>query len=81
MKFFEKLFKGPEVDQAKSSANAKKMRALFNQAVENGDRYRLIWGPLPSDLRLYRGCQPLQLRLCPWQQDQNRQPDRRLERA
>lgn len=44
MKFFEKLFKGPEVDQAKSSANAKKMRALFNQAVENGDRYRLIFG-------------------------------------
>ncbi|MFR2827632.1 MAG: hypothetical protein ACLTCQ_26120 [Enterocloster bolteae] len=28
----------------KSNANAKKMRALFNQAVENGDDYRLIFG-------------------------------------
>ena len=27
-----------------SNANAKKMRALFNQAVENGDDYRLIFG-------------------------------------
>ena len=28
----------------KSGANAKKMRALFNQVVENGDDYRLIFG-------------------------------------
>ena len=42
MGFFSKLFKGPEVDQAKSDANRKKMRLLFNQVVENGDRYQLI---------------------------------------
>lgn len=44
MGFFSKLFKGPEVDQAKSDANGKKMRRLFDQVVENGDRYRLIFG-------------------------------------
>ena len=30
MGFFSKLCKGPEVDKEKSSANAKKMRLLFN---------------------------------------------------
>ena len=44
MGFFSRLFKGPEVDQGKSDANAKKMRALFNQVVENGAAYRLIFG-------------------------------------
>ena len=44
MGIFGKLFKGPEIDMVKSNANAKKMRALFNQAVENGDEYRLIFG-------------------------------------
>ena len=44
MGFFSKLFKGPEVDMEKSNANAKKMRSLFNDAVENGDSYRLIFG-------------------------------------
>ena len=44
MGFFSKLFKGPEIDMEKSNANAKKMRALFNQVVENGDNYRLIFG-------------------------------------
>ena len=44
MGIFGKLFKGPEIDMVKSNANAKKMRALFNQAVENGDDYRLIFG-------------------------------------
>ncbi len=44
MGFFSKLFKGPEVDMEKSNANAKKMRLLFNQVVENGDDYRLIYG-------------------------------------
>ena len=44
MGLFSKLFKGPEVDLEKSNANAKKMRALFNQVVENGDDYRLIFG-------------------------------------
>lgn len=44
MGFFGKLFKGPEVDMEKSAANAKKMRALFDQVVEQGDSYRLIFG-------------------------------------
>ena len=44
MGLFSKLFKGPEVDMEKSSANAAKMRVLFNSAVENGDSYRLIFG-------------------------------------
>ena len=44
MGLFSKLFKGPEIDQAKSDANAKKMRALFDQVVENGANYRLIFG-------------------------------------
>lgn len=44
MGFFSKLFKGPEVDMEKSRANAKKMRELFNDAVEHGDSYRLIFG-------------------------------------
>lgn len=44
MGFFRKLFRGAEVDREKSSANAGKMRALFNQTVEDGDKYRLIFG-------------------------------------
>ena len=44
MGIFGKLFKGPEIDMVKSNANAKKMRALFNQALENVDDYRLIFG-------------------------------------
>lgn len=44
MGFFSKLFKGPEVDMEKSDANARKMRQLFNQVVENGDDYQLIFG-------------------------------------
>lgn len=44
MGFFGKLFRGPEIDMEKSAANGKKMRALFNQVVENGDSYRLIFG-------------------------------------
>ena len=44
MGFFSKLFKGPEPDMEKSNANAAKMRTLFNQAVENGEDYRLIFG-------------------------------------
>ena len=44
MGFFSKLFKGPEVDMEKSDANRKKMRTLFNQVVENGDDYQLIFG-------------------------------------
>lgn len=44
MGFFSKLFKGPEVDQEKSDANAKKMRTLFNQVVADGNDYRLIFG-------------------------------------
>ena len=44
MGLFSKLFQGPEIDQAKSDANRKKMRALFNLVVENGDAYQLIFG-------------------------------------
>ena len=44
MGLFSKLFQGPEIDQAKSDANRKKMWALFNQVVENGDAYQLIFG-------------------------------------
>ena len=44
MGLFGKLFKGPQVDTEKSQANAQKMRILFNQAVEDGDEYRLIFG-------------------------------------
>lgn len=44
MGFFRKLFKGPEIDMEKSDANAQKMRRLFNQVVENGSRYKLIYG-------------------------------------
>ena len=36
MGLFSKLFKGPEPDMEKSAANAKKVRELFNQAVEDG---------------------------------------------
>ena len=43
MGLFSKLFKGPQIDMEKSNANAKKMRALFNHVVENGDGYRLIF--------------------------------------
>lgn len=44
MGLFCKLFKGPEIDMEKSAANARRMRELFNDAVENGDDYRLIYG-------------------------------------
>ena len=44
MGIFSRIFKGPEIDMAKSDANAKKMRALFNQVVADGDRYQLIFG-------------------------------------
>ena len=44
MGLFGNLFKGPQVDMAKSDANRKKMRALFNQVVENGDNYNILFG-------------------------------------
>ena len=44
MGFLSKLFKGPQVDMEKSDANAKKMRVLFNNVVQNGDNYKLISG-------------------------------------
>ena len=44
MGFFGKLFKGPEIDMEKSNANTQKMRTLFDQVVENGGDYRLIFG-------------------------------------
>lgn len=44
MGLFGNLFKGSQVDMEKSNANRKKMRALFNQAVENGDGYKILYG-------------------------------------
>ena len=44
MGLFSKLLKGPQPDMEKSAANEKKVRALFNQVVENGKEYRLIVG-------------------------------------
>ena len=44
MGLFSKMFKGPQVDMEKSNENARKMRVLFNDAVENGDNYRIIFG-------------------------------------
>ena len=44
MGLFNKFFKGPEIDQAKSDANRSKMRACFDQAVENGTEYTLAAG-------------------------------------
>lgn len=44
MGIFKKLFKEPEIDMEKSNANAKKMRTLFNQVVEDSDNYSLIFG-------------------------------------
>lgn len=44
MGFFNKLFKGPETIGKRGDANAEKMRVLFNQVVEGGDDYRLIFG-------------------------------------
>ena len=44
MGIFKKIFKEPEIDMEKSNTNAKKMRTLFNQVVEDGDNYSLIFG-------------------------------------
>ena len=44
MGFFSKLFQGPEVDMEKSNTNRKKMRLLFDQVVEQGGDYQLIFG-------------------------------------
>ena len=44
MGLFGNLFKGSQVDMAKSDANRKKMRVLFNQVVENGDDYKILFG-------------------------------------
>ena len=55
MGLFSKWFKGPEPDMEKSAANAKKVRALFDQAVENGDDYRLIVGYTEDVKRFHYG--------------------------
>ena len=44
MGFFSKLLKGPEPDMEKSRANAAKMRALFDQMVDDGSSYKLLFG-------------------------------------
>ena len=54
MGFFSKLFKGPEIDQEKSAANAARMRELFDAVVPEGvadavirlDEYEDILMPL-----------------------------------
>lgn len=55
MGFFSKLFKGPEPDMEKSNANARKMRELFNQKVENGEDYKLIFGYTEDVIRFNYG--------------------------
>ena len=55
MGFFGKLFKGPEIDQEKSEANTRKMRELFNQVVEDGEAYRLIFGYTEDVRRFHYG--------------------------
>ena len=42
MGLFSKLFKGQEIDMEKSRQNAGKMRALFDQVVENSSSYQII---------------------------------------
>ena len=42
MGLFGKLFKGPEIDMEKNRQNAGKMRALFDQVVENSSSYQII---------------------------------------
>ena len=44
MGIFRKLFQGPQIDMEKSDANRKRMRSLFNEAVENGGEYKLLFG-------------------------------------
>ena len=58
MGLFSKLFKGPEPDMEKSAANAKKVRALFDQAVEHGEEYRLIVGYTEDVLSLIHISEP-----------------------
>lgn len=55
MGLFGKLFKGPEADQAKSDASRSKMRALFDQAVEDGGAYKLAAGYTEDVRRFHYG--------------------------
>ncbi|SCJ51389.1 Uncharacterised protein [uncultured Eubacterium sp.] len=42
MGIFGKIFKGPEIDQGRSEDSKKKMRALFNNVVPEGDKYQVL---------------------------------------
>ena len=42
MGIFGKLFKGPEIDQAKSADSKQKMRRLFDSVVPDGRQYQLV---------------------------------------
>ena len=42
MGIFGKLFKGPEIDQAKSADSKQKMRRLFDSVVPDGGKYQLV---------------------------------------
>ena len=54
MGLFSKLLKGPQPDMEKSASNEKKVRALFDQVVENGEKYRLIVG-YTEDVKRFNG--------------------------
>ena len=42
MGIFGKLFKGPEIDQAKSGESKQRMRRLFDSVVPDGGQYQLV---------------------------------------
>lgn len=42
MGIFGKLFKGPEIDQVKSTDSKQKMRRLFDSVVPDGGQYQLV---------------------------------------
>lgn len=44
MGLFKNLFKGAQVDLEKSKRNAEKMRILFDQKVQDGKDFQLIFG-------------------------------------
>lgn len=72
MGIFGKLFKGPEIDQAKSADSKQKMRRLFDSVVPTAGSTSW-WPPIR---RMRSGSTT---GLVPRQQDYLRQPDRGLE--
>ena len=72
MGFFGKLFKGPEIDQARSDESKRKMRRLFDSVVPDGGTYQLMAAYTEDVKRFNYG-------LVPRQQDHLYQPHRGLE--